>query len=185
MKERITFISLFNEKNLEKITKYTNLIKEETCKVPFGKNVLDRMASDTLPHHFTIFACDRKKENIMLEHLKNIKIPQIKVLVDKLEIWTGAENSYVLVFHVEKNNDLKMLQQSIYEVLGSKKYNPEVFEFHITMDISQDKEKMTQIKKKIEENFKPFYLEIDTYGLFEIYPAKLISTYKNENKIKE
>ncbi len=182
MNERITFISLFDEKNLEKITKYTNQIKEETCKIPFGKNVPDRRKSDTLPYHFTIFACDIKKENKILEHLKKIKIPKIKVLVDKLEIGNGAENSYVLLFHIKKNDKLKCFQKNISEGFESKKYNPETFEFHITIDISKDEQKISRIKKKIEENFKPFYLEVDSFGLFEIYPAKLISTYKNENK---
>jgi len=179
MNERITFISLIDNNNLKKIIKYINLIKEETCKIPYGKNVSDRIANDTLPYHFTIFSCSIKKENAMLEHLKKIKIPKIKVLVDKLEIWNGAENSYVLAFHINKSDELKKFQYSIIEAFPSKKYNPETFEFHITIDVNKDYERTFKIKERIEEKFKPFIIDIDTFGLYEIYPARLVSKYKN------
>lgn len=178
MKERITFISLFNNENLEKITKYIDLIKEETCKIPFGKNVSDRITNDTLPYHFTIFSCSIKKEREMLEYLKNIKIPKINALVDKIEIWPGAENSYVLVFHIKKNEELKNFQKNITLAFTNNTYNPENYEFHITIDISKDDKKITRIKEIIEENFEPFTLEVDTFGLYEIYPAKMIQSYK-------
>ncbi len=51
MNERITFISVFNDINLEKIERYTKEISGKLCKVPFGKNVDNREESDTLPYH--------------------------------------------------------------------------------------------------------------------------------------
>jgi len=41
MNERITLVSLFDEKDIEKITQYTNLIKEEICKVPYQKTLIE------------------------------------------------------------------------------------------------------------------------------------------------
>lgn len=34
------------------------------------------------------------------------------------------------------------------------------------------------MKEKLLEKFIPFELEVDTYGLYEIYPAKLIKSFK-------
>lgn len=42
MNERITLISLIDEKNQNKIMKYINLLDEDLCKVPYGKGVADK-----------------------------------------------------------------------------------------------------------------------------------------------
>ena len=35
------------------------------------------------------------------------------------------------------------------------------------------------MKEKILDNFIPFELEVDNFGLYEIYPAKLIKQFKS------
>ena len=52
--ERITFISIFDDINIEKIKYYIKQISDKLCKVPFGKNVDNRIEVDTLPYHFTL-----------------------------------------------------------------------------------------------------------------------------------
>lgn len=34
------------------------------------------------------------------------------------------------------------------------------------------------MKEKILESFIPFELEVDTFGLYEIYPAELVKSFK-------
>lgn len=92
----------------------------------------------------------------------------------------GKENSYVLYFNIEDNEKLKLLQQRIYQVLSSEKYNPNNFNFHITIHIDKDYNKIISMKEKILENFIPFELEVNTFGLYEIYPAKLIKIFEEE-----
>lgn len=53
MNERITFVSLFNDTSMKKITKHIVTINKKLCKIPYGKNVDDRIKNDTLPYHFS------------------------------------------------------------------------------------------------------------------------------------
>lgn len=176
MNERITLVALFNKNNLEKINSIIKTINESLCKVPFGKNVDDRIKVDTLPSHFTLSAWDIDQENFILQKLSNLNFNKFKVIVDSIEIMSGKENSYVLYFNIKANNELESLQKRIYNILPSKKYNHNKFQFHITITIDKDYEKIIRIKNKLEEIFIPFDLEIDSIGLFEIYPANLIKT---------
>jgi len=178
MNERITLVSLFNQSDLEKINNIIEVINEPLCKVPFGKNVDNRIKADTLPYHFTLSAWNISQENFILQELSNINFNSFKVNVDSIEIMNGKENSYVLYFNVKVNNELKLLQERIYNILPSEKYNPNKFQFHITITIEKDYEKIIRIKNKLEEIFFPFDLEINSIGLFEIYPATLIKTMK-------
>jgi len=174
MNERITFISVFNDMNLEKIEHYTKKINDKLCKVPYGKNVEDRIENDTLPYHFTLFAlCIQKKEEF-LEFLESFKFSKFTVLVESLELVNGAEDSYELRFHIVRNKELVKLQKQIAEFFPTKTYIPGEFNFHITIDVRKDLKEITRIKNVIEKEFVPFELEIDTFGLFSIYPAKLI-----------
>lgn len=176
MNERVTLISLFDNDNLNKILNLINPIKEQLCKIPFGKNVDDRISNDTLPYHFTISAWDIKNEEFILDNLSNIHFDKFKIYVDHIELINGCENSYVLILGFEANKELKALQKEIYNILPTKNYNPDTFKFHITITVDKDYEKIIKIKEKMEASFVPFELEVNSIGLFEIYPAKLIKT---------
>lgn len=178
MNERITFISVFNNISLEKIKHCTKEINDKLCKVPFGKNVNNREETDTLPYHFTLSAWDISCEEKVMDELSKIEYPRLKILINDIGIMNGKENSYVLYFGIEKSEELKLLQSKIYQVLPSEKYNPENFNFHITIHIDKDYTKIITMKKKLLENFTPFELEVDTFGLYEIYPAKLVKQFK-------
>lgn len=178
MNERITFVSLFDNNNLAKLEYYTKQVYEKLCKVPFGKNVDNREEVDTLPYHFTLSAWDISDEENVIKELSKIDFPKLRLLINNVEIMNEKENSYVLYFSIENNKKLKLLQQRIYQVLPSEKYNPNNFNFPITIHIDKDYNKIISMKEKIVENFIPFELEVDTFGLFEIYPAKLIKIFE-------
>lgn len=182
MNERITFISVFDKENLEKIEVYTKCFTEKLCKVPFGKKVGNRKNVDTLPYHFTISAwniCDEEKVKEQLS--SKIKFPKLNVTVDSVQIMSGKENSYVLYFNIRSNEELKSLQKEIYQILPSGNYSPDKdFKFHITIHIDKNYNNILKIREAILDNFTPFDLEVDCYGLYEIYPALLISTFKSE-----
>ena len=179
MNERITLVSLFNLENLNKISNIINTISEPLCKVPFGKNVDNRIETDTLPYHFTIFSWDIKKEKEIIDFLSNITYKSFNVLVDKIEIVEGNEGSYELRFNVLKNDELHDIQNYIFNKYSSKYYIPENFNFHITIHIDKDYDKILNMKEKILQDFVPFELTVDTIGLFEIYPAKLVKQFNS------
>lgn len=174
MNERITLISLLNEEQLDMMNAIVNNINEELCKVPFGKNVDNRYTVDTLPYHFTIFSWSIKKEEEVVNFLKSIPFVPFKVLIDKIDIMKGNEDSYVLYLNVSKNKELYELQNHIFKSFSSKYYNPDVFNFHITIHIDKDYTKIITMREKLLKNFTPFELQITMLGLFEIYPAKLV-----------
>lgn len=181
MNERITFICTFNDENLDKINYYARKINKKLCKVPFGKNVDNRIEVDTLPYHFTLSAWNIVDEEKVKTELSKIEFSKLKICVDNVEIMNGKENSYVLYFNIQENDELKMLQEKIYKVLPSEKYNPENFNFHITIHIDKDYNKIISMKEKILKFFIPFELEIDTFSLYEIYPAELVQQFKTVN----
>lgn len=63
MKERVTFISLFEEEDMSKIMRYISRINDKTCKVPYGKNADSREEVDTLPYHFTLYSFPISQKN--------------------------------------------------------------------------------------------------------------------------
>ena len=160
MQERITFVLTFNTESTKKINSYTKNCQENLCKVPFGKNVDNRLEADTLPYHVTLSAWNIEDEERVNNALSQIEFPKLKIQINSLGIMNGKENSYVLYFDVEKSEQLKLLQSQIYQVLPSKNYNPENFNFHITIHIDKDYNKILAIKEKILETFKPFTLEV-------------------------
>ena len=177
MNKRITFISTFDDKNMEKIESCTKKIKEKLCKVPFGKNVDNRIEMDTLPYHFTLSAWDIEDEKNVKKALSQMEFPKLKISINNVEIMKGKENSYVLYFNIKENEKLKLFQKKLYQILPSERYNPENYHFHITIDIDKDYKKILSIKEKILQNFKPFELEVAAFRLYEIYPAKLIKQF--------
>ena len=184
MNERITFISVFDDRNIEKIKYYVKKINGKLCKVPFGKNVNDRIEADTLPYHFTLSAWDIKDKEEVIKALSQIVFSKLKIYINYVEIMNGKENSYVLYFNVEENKKLKLLQDQIYHVLPSERYNPENFKFHITIHIDKDYNKIISMKEQILQDFKPFELEVDTFRLYEIYPAKLVKQFNSINDMR-
>ncbi len=181
MNERITFISVFDNINIKKIENCINQINEKMCKVPFGKNINNRIEADTLPYHFILSAWDIKDKEKIITALSQIVFSKLKIYIKNVEIMNGKENSYILYFSIEENKKLKLLQKQLYNILPSKRYNPENFKFHITIHIDKDYNKILSIKEQILQNFKPFELEVDTFRLYEIYPAKLIKQFNSMN----
>lgn len=182
MNERITLVSLFNQMSLDKINCIIKDIKDPLCNVPFGKNVDNREEVDTLPYHFTIFSWSIKKEKEVMDFLDNISFEPFKVLIEKIEIVNGNEDNFELRFCIRNNTQLYEIQNKLFSKYNSKYYIPDNFNFHITIHIDKDYNRIVSIKEKILRNFKPFELEIDTLGLYEIYPAKLVK--KNESTKK-
>ncbi len=177
MNKRITFVSTFDDRNMEKIESCTKQIKEKLCKVPFGKNVDNRIEMDTLPYHFTLSAWDIEDEKNVKKALSQMEFPKLKISINNVEIMKGKENSYVLYFDIKKNKKLKSFQKKLYQILPSERYNPENYHFHITIHIDKDYKRILSIREKILQNFKPLELEVATFRLYEIYPAKLIKQF--------
>ncbi|MBO5095440.1 MAG: hypothetical protein J6B98_00995 [Bacilli bacterium] len=180
MNERITLVSIFNNDNLSKIQYYIKYINRNLCKVPFGKNVNNREEADTLPYHFTLLAWDISNKENVINKLSKLSFSKLRILINDVKIRKGKENSYVLYFNIEDNENLKLLQKNIYKNLPCEKYNPNNFNFHITIHIDKDYSKIILMKEKILESFIPFEIEVDTFGLYEIYPAKLLKIFKEE-----
>jgi len=178
MNERITLISNFDKDSIIRIEGILCVIKNiQLCKVPFGKNVINRKEADTLPYHFTFSVWDIALEKGILASLDKIKFESFQIKVKDIKIMNGKEDSYVLYFEVESNEYLRKLQKEIYEIKPVSKYNPETFKFHITIHIDKDYDKIKSMQEKLKENFESFNLVVESLGLYEIYPAKLIKKY--------
>lgn len=179
MNERITLISHFEKDSIIKISEMINNLTEhiDICKVPFGKNVDDRFKADTLPFHFTMCAWNIADEKDVISKLKNIPFHPLKIKIKGLNIMNGKENSYCLYFELEKNIELEKIQRVIYNLCPSEKYNPDKFTFHITIHIDKDYQKIINMKDQLEKNLKSVELTVENFGLYEIYPAKLVQIF--------
>ncbi len=78
MNDRITLISLFNTEDLNKINKVIKNVTEPLCKVPYIKNIDNRISIDTLPYHFTLSAWNIEEKDFVLKKLSNIKFIALK-----------------------------------------------------------------------------------------------------------
>ena len=174
MHRRITLVSMLKREDILKIETILHKINKLLCKVPFGKGVEDRFVADTLPYHFTIYSWNIEMEKEIIFFLKSIEFPKLELTINRVDIMSGNENSYVLYFGIEKNPLLLQLQDIFYQQFGSEYYNPNHFEFHITLHITKDREEIIKMKQIIEKEFEPFSLEISQFGLYEIYPAELL-----------
>lgn len=92
----------------------------------------------------------------------------------------GRNNSFVLYFSIEDNEDIKKLQRKFFLQIPGENYNPDKFTFHLTLHIDKDKKLVNKIKEDIELNFKSFDLEFDELVLYD-YPGDMIK----EISIKE
>lgn len=127
MNERITLISILDDSNIEKINYYVKQIDDKLCKVPFGKVDDSREKMDTLLYHFTLSAWDILDKEKVINELVKLDYPKLRLLVNGIEIMNGKEKSYVLYFSIDDNEELKLLQEKIYKILPSEKYNPQSF----------------------------------------------------------
>lgn len=177
MNERITLIIPLSNENINKIITKIKKKDKQLCKVPFGKNTDDRYNANTLPYHLTIFSWSIKKEKEVIDLLDFKEFSKFKIIINKIEVMSGNENSYVLYFSITDSKELKKIQTKIYNYYHSEYYKPKDFNFHITIHIDKNYNNILKLKTKIEKEFDPFELEINTLELYEIYPANLIKKY--------
>lgn len=174
MNERITLISILKESEVSKIQELTKVLEKPLCKVPFGKSVIDRLSADTLPTHFTLFVWSIVEEEEVKGFLDQIIFPKLQLFINKIMVKDGKEDSKVLYFSVVPTKELLDLEKQIYAKFPIEAYHPDTFNFHITIHIDKNEEKIMHMKRELEQSFKPFILEINQFGLYEIYPAKLV-----------
>lgn len=170
MSKRITVVSMFEKETIEYIQNLMNNINEPMCKVPYGIDDDNREKIDTLPFHLTIYSCDKEYEEDIIELMNNLKYKKIKVLVNEVKLIEIKDNANLLYLAIEENEDIKGLQRIFYDKLPSKKYNPDKFVFHITLNISKNYNQSKQMQDIINKNFKPFEIEFCKLGLFD-YPG--------------
>jgi 2'-5' RNA ligase len=170
---RITLITNFKEKELDKINHQIKNIDYHMCKVPYGINDELRYEIDNLPYHFTIFATDKQNERKLLEIANDIKVDTITLRINDIKIMNGKNNSFVLYFAIEENKNIKELQRKFFSQILGENYNPDKFTFHMTLHIDKDENIINDLKEKIKLNFKPFNLEFDDLALYN-YPGDMI-----------
>lgn len=85
----------------------------------------------------------------------------------------GRDNSYCLYLSIEENNNIKELQRIFYKEFRKEEYNPDKFNFHMTLHIDKDYYKILNLQKVLKENFEPFYLKFNTLALYD-YPGEMI-----------
>lgn len=138
MSKRITLISLLEEKELRKVESLMSVIKEKTCKVPYGINDEKREEIDNLPYHFTIFATKKENQEKMLKIAKSIKVSEIQLKIDNIKIKEASQESYCLYLSIEESQAIKDLQRIFYKEFPKEYYNPDHFIFHMTLQIDRD-----------------------------------------------
>lgn len=173
MSKRITLITFIDQIETNKIEKLMKNINENTCKVPYGINDEKREEIDNLPYHFTIFATNKENQKKLLEILQSINIDKIQRKINDIKIMNGRDNSYCLYLSIEENNNIKELQRIFYKEFRKEEYNPDKFNFHMTLHIDKDYYKISNLQKVLKENFEPFYLKFNTLALYD-YPGEMI-----------
>lgn len=180
MNERITLISLLEKDSINKLDDIVETIPEKLCKVPYGRNVTNRMKADTLPSHFTICVWNVSELNNILNLFENLHFSPFKVWIDGVELKEGKEDSYILYYRIKPSKELTDLQSQVYNYLKENDYNPQSYQLHMTIHIDKNKARILRIKELINRNFKPFSIVIHKIGLFQIYPAVLIKEIEAE-----
>lgn len=178
MKKRFTCITIFDEESLNKIRNaLSKLNSYNLCKVPYLKEpyTLDnREEADTLPYHFTLSYWDETNKEEAISVCNTINMKKIKILVEDVKIKQGNDNSFNMYFAFTPTDDLKEIQQQIYDITKNEKFNPSTYLPHISIHSYKDYDKLLEMKNTVMENFEPFTVSFDKVGLFEIYPAKRI-----------
>lgn len=181
MSKRITLITFMEQNEINKIENLMNVVKENTCKVPYGINDTKRYEIDNLPYHFTIFATKKENQDKILEIAEKINFDKIQLKVNDIKIMDARDNSYCLYLSIEENQQIKELQRIFYNEFPKEPYNPDNFIFHITLHIDKDYSKILELKNILKQNFKPFFLSFNMMALFN-YPGdmiKIINLNKN------
>lgn len=169
------------QNEINKIENLMNVVKENTCKVPYGINDTKRYEIDNLPYHFTIFATKKENQDKILEIAEKINFDKIQLKVNDIKIMDARDNSYCLYLSIEENQQIKELQRIFYNEFPKEPYNPDNFIFHITLHIDKDYSKILELKNILKQNFKPFFLSFNMMALFN-YPGdmiKIINLNKN------
>lgn len=178
MKKRFTCITIFDEESLNKIRNaLSKLNSYNLCKVPYLKEpyTLDnREEADTLPYHFTLSYWDETDKEEAIKVFNTINIKRVEILVEEVKIKQGNDNSFNIYFTFTPPDDLKVIQQQIYNITNNEKFNPSIYLPHISIHSDKDYNKLIEMKNIIMQDFKPFTVSFDKLGLFEIYPAKKI-----------
>lgn len=194
MKEKITLITYFNEKEQNKIKDIMSKIKEKTCKVPyFLDDDAKRYSVDIMPYHFTIFGTDKENQAKVLDVLEKTKLNNIKVKIDKLKLIQSVKSgAYILYFGIEKNQKLIDLQRMFFKEIpeergyvgGSfytgdpeKEYDSSNYVFHMTLHVTRDENKAKEMYNIINENFQPFYMEFNRVALYDDRGGDLIKIF--------
>lgn len=173
---RLTLISNFDDKNLQKIKTTLVGIKDDMCKIPYI-NGLDREFTQNLPFHFTLYSWDENERDFVINFISKLDFKKSLVNVTGVQIMNGRDNSYVLYYTLNVGKEVLEVQEELNEVFHNPKYENN-FNFHITICISKDYDKVLEYKKLLERNFVPFSLEVFSFSLFKIYPASKICDFK-------
>ncbi len=174
---RITLISKLSDESQRKIDSLVRRVNVQTCKFSYGIDDERRKDLDNLPYHITIFGTNKEKQNEFIKLIETIKMKEIVVKINGVEIMPGNDLSYVLYLNVEDNEKLKEIQRIIRKQFPSKYYDPDIFKFHITLDIDKDYEKIKSLHDKIMEVFEPFNIEFNELSLYD-YPGDIIREFK-------
>ena len=125
-----------------------------------------------------------ENQDEILKIAESINIDKIQLKVNDIKIMNVKHNSYCLYLSIEENQQIMELQRIFYREFPKEKYNPDDFNFHMTLDIDKDYNKVLNLQKTLKENFKSFFLEFNTVALFD-YPGdmvKKINLNKNNKK---
>ena len=173
MEKRITLVTMFDNEEINKIETLMLKTNKKTCKVPYGIDDEKRYEIDNLPYHFTISATNKENQEEILKIAESINIDKIQLKVNDIKIMNVKHNSYCLYLSIEENQQIMELQRIFYREFPKEKYNPDDFNFHMTLDIDKDYNKVLNLQKTLKENFKSFFLEFNTLALFD-YPGDMI-----------
>ena len=166
--KRITCITMLNEKSIKSIEKKVKGVGFDLCKVQYKEN--NRKEIDKLPSHATVCVWKNGNKEEIKEFIKKIKMTNVKLKIIGTKIKKSYGDSFNIYFEFEENNEFRKIQDIVYEYRKIEKYNPKTFVPHITIHIDKDYSKILMLQDYIMKNFKPFDVEFDHLGVYEIYP---------------
>lgn len=169
--KRITLVACFNDESNKKIEHIVARDKEKLCKVPY--NIVNRFANDTLPYHITLSAWDEDKTEYIISKLGELVGEKIKGTFS-FKVMDSTIKGNILYLDLVNDTAVKMLQTRAYNLLPTQKYNPLTYKLHATINIAENKDHNLNLLSRLKN--KNLQLTIDKVCLFEIYPAKLLST---------
>lgn len=166
--KRITCITMLDNKSIKCLEERVNVANIKLCKVPYKES--NREEKDKLPFHATICVWNSGNKGEILDFIKNINITNIKLEIIGTKIKKSYNNSFNLYFEFRENKYFREIQQLIYNYSKIEKYNPDIFIPHITIHIDKDYSKVIELQNFIMKDFKPFTVEFNSLGIYEVYP---------------